>query len=307
MDGKISYGKGNIALYRSYAKPLRGVIPIAESAYSGQHNTLFGVALDVEVVGGIFMPAYTEGDNTMVVPTATITNFAFQKALHFDGSTLENFVYYLSSAYLEQYEQMENLVLRARELPYIPQPITLDGGKTLVPSDRLLAPSHNHNSFTTLTRDRSAVQSLHSGITGIELIKLTGSAFANFLTDEFTTLPQRNDRPLYIHMDMGWAYSDPTDGTSDTHTRYIPPPQVYDHIAHTFHDFVSMSIQHLVHEQGIRLLRTFPQMASVWFRAQNRLWDTAAESPDTDAKVYMDPRPPHGMINLTLTRADLKD
>lgn len=88
--------------------------------------------------------------------------------------------------------------------------------------------------------------------------------------------------------------------------RYIPPAQVYDHIADTFHDFVSMSIQHLVYEMGIRLLRRFPQMSEVWFNAQNRLWDTAAEQDGTDAKVFMDPRPPYGMIGITLTRADLE-
>jgi urate oxidase len=305
MNDKIYYGKGNIALYRSYATPLK-VAPIPESTYTGQPNTIFAVDLDVEVFGSAFMPAYTEGDNTMVVPTATITNFAFRKSLGFAGATLENFVHYLGEAYLHQYSDMERVRLTARELPFAPQPITRDAGEVTTPSDRLLAPSFNHRAKAQVTLSREGVLAAESGLDGIKLIKLTGSAFANFPQDEFTTLPQRNDRPLYIFMDMGWRYASSADAVDSACVRYIPPAQVYDHIADTFHDFVSMSIQHLVYEMGIRLLRRFPQMSEVWFDAQNRLWDTAAEQDGSDAKVFMDPRPPYGMIGITLTRADVK-
>jgi urate oxidase/2-oxo-4-hydroxy-4-carboxy-5-ureidoimidazoline decarboxylase len=77
---------------------------------------------------------------------------------------------------------------------------------------------------------------------------------------------------------------------------------VYDVVAHTFHNFVSMSIQHLLHEFGRRLLDRFPQMEEVWFRAQNRLWDTAAEADDRRDKVFMDPRPPYGHIRYAVKR-----
>jgi urate oxidase / 2-oxo-4-hydroxy-4-carboxy-5-ureidoimidazoline decarboxylase len=307
MDSRIYYGKGNIALYRSYASALTGLTPIPESPYTGQENTLFAVDLDVEVFGDVFMPAYTAGDNSMVVPTATMTNFALKQALGFEGATLESFLHYLAQAYLNQYPQMESVRLSAKELPFLPQPITNDGGKTVAPSDRLLAPSHDSYAFAQLGMDRSGITDHQCGQLNMKLIKLTGSAFANFVQDEYTTLPQRNDRPLYIYLDMGWRYTDVNDAVNRDHTRYIAPQQVHDHLIHTFHDFVSMSIQHLVYEMGIRLLRRFPQMGEVWFKAQNRLWDTAAESAESNAKVYMDPRPPYGMIGLKLTRDDLKD
>lgn len=305
MEHNIYYGKGSIALYRSYANALKGLTPIPESAYTGQENTLFAVELDVEVFGDIFMPAYTHGDNSQVVATATMTNFALKKALEFQGATLENFLYFLAQQYLAQYSQMESVRLSAKELPFMPQPITSDSGQTIIPSDRLFAPSHDSYAFAQIGMNRSGITEHQCGQLNMKLMKLTGSAFANFLRDEYTTLPQRNDRPLYIYLEMGWRYTDVDDGISDDHSRYIPAQQVHDHVIHTFHDFVSMSIQHLVYEMGIRLLRRFPQMGEVWFKSQNRLWDTAAESPESDAKVYMDPRPPYGMIGLRLTRDDL--
>ena len=71
----------------------------------------------------------------------------------------------------------------------------------------------------------------------------------------------------------------------------------------TFDDFNSRSIQHLVHEMGVRLLDQQPRIAEVSFEAQNRLWDTSAVSEEDErVKVYTDPRPPYGMIGLTLRR-----
>jgi len=78
---------------------------------------------------------------------------------------------------------------------------------------------------------------------------------------------------------------------------------VRDLAATVFHSFVSESIQHLVYEMGTRLLARFPGMATVSFTAQNRTWDPVALSED-DAriKVYSDPFPAYGTINLTLSR-----
>jgi urate oxidase len=56
---------------------------------------------------------------------------------------------------------------------------------------------------------------------------------------------------------------------------------------------------------GTRLLLRFPQLASVSFDGQNRLWDTViASEHDPRLKVYCDPRPPYGMIHLSLGRDD---
>jgi urate oxidase len=197
-----------------------------------------------------------------------------------------------------------------RDLPFIPATITTDGGQNAAPSDRVFAANHDSYATAELYVERGGdgvvVTAHRCGRLNMKLVKLTGNAFANFQRDEFTTLPQRNDRLLYIYLDMGWRYLDVADAISPDHSRYISAQQVYDHIQHTFHDFVNMSIQHLVHEMGVRLLARFPQMGEVWFNAQNRLWEVAAEAEGEDAKVYMDPRPPYGMIALKLTRDELK-
>jgi urate oxidase len=82
----------------------------------------------------------------------------------------------------------------------------------------------------------------------------------------------------------------------------VATEQVADLANAVFHEFVSLSIQHLVNEIGLRMLDRWPQLASVSFDAQNRLWDVGAEADDGRTKTYADPRPPFGHIGLVLHR-----
>jgi urate oxidase len=142
-----------------------------------------------------------------------------------------------------------------------------------------------------------------SGRRDLQLIKITGSAFADFARDEHTTLPERPDRPLYIWLNVGWRYADASDAVLTDPARYIDSLQVADLTAVVFHEFVSLSIQHLVHEIGLRMLDRWPQLASVSFDAQNRLWDEGVISEaDPRVRTYADPRPPYGHIGLVLHR-----
>ena len=137
----------------------------------------------------------------------------------------------------------------------------------------------------------------------LHLIKVTGSAFADFVRDQYTTLPSVRDRPLYVYVDVFWRYADAADAVAPDHVRYVAAEQVRDLVATVFHEFVSMSIQHLLHEMGQRLLARFPQLAEVAFDGQNRLWDTVVVSEaDERVKSYCDPRPPYGSIHLKLRR-----
>lgn len=307
MKHTISYGKGNIALYRFHAAPLTGLTPIPESPYTGQENHIMAASVDVEVFGDIFLPAYTKGDNSQVVATATMTNFTFHKAREYTGATLEGLVYFLACELLAQYPQIEAANVSAKELPFEAAPLTDDSGATLAPSELVFSPKGGSYGVASLrlerTGDALAIADQRSGRHGLKLLKLTGSAFTNFHRDEYTSLPDAPDRPLYIFCDVSWRYDDAQHAISDDYSQYIAPQQVDDHLRRTFHDFQNESIQHLINEMGERLLDRFPQMREVSFAAQNRLWDKAVIVAGEDAKVYMDPRPPYGNIKLTISRS----
>lgn len=302
MQTTIRYGKAHVALYRTYAQPLTRLTVIPESAFTGQDNTLFAADVDVEVLGGNFLPAYTRGDNANVVATDTMKNFILQSALDYAGATMEGLVHFLGRRFLDTWPSLEALRLRSRQLPFDAAPVP--GG----PSATLFRRSRDDHGFAQIELARQGpdvrVVAHQIGRLGLQLIKVTGSSFTHFARDQYTTLPEALDRPLYVHLDVFWRYGDVGDAVGADHSRYVASEQVRDFVGVVFHDFVSLSIQHLVHEMGQRLLARFPQIAEVSFEAENRLWDTAFVSAvDERVKVYCDPRPPFGSIALKLARA----
>ena len=100
-----------------------------------------------------------------------------------------------------------------------------------------------------------------------------------------------------------WRYADPRDALGADPARYVDAGQVRDVCAAVFEEFVSESIQHLVHEMGQRLLARFPGLAEVEFRAENHTHDPVPGS-DADAprRAYTAAFPAWGLITLVLTR-----
>ncbi|MDB5079752.1 MAG: pucL [Chloroflexi bacterium] len=307
---QISYGKTLVPVYRVYATPLSGITPIRESAFKGKSNNLVAFEVDVEVLGNNFLPAYIEGDNSQVVATDSMKNFIIRQGLAYTGSTLEGYLDFLGQQFLTTYSQMEGLRLTGRELPFVPVQAPAGAAGSFEESPVLY--SRSHDDYTVVTMDYSrqgdrAVLSGHRcGRINMELLKVTGSSFTSFVRDGYTTLPERGDRPLFIHLSIFWQYADTADLLRPDHSSYVAGEQVRDLAQVVFHEFVSESIQHLVHEIGQRLLERFPQVAEVSFEAKNQTPDPIATSlTDSKIKVYSAPFPAFGLIKLTVNRNKL--
>jgi len=297
-----------VKVYRTHGAPLVGVTAIPESPFAGRDNILMAAEIEVEVHGTAFLDAYTRGDNRRVVPTDTMKNFIHAASAASRAPTLEGWLLDVGRGFLGTYPHMERLTMRGRELPYPAALVPGDEAGSFTTSEVLFARDRNDRSTASLDleRDDDGVRvSGHScGRIDLQLIKITGSAFADFARDEHTTLPERRDRPLYIWCDIGWRYDDARDATGEDPSRYVDGQQVADLAASVFHGFVSLSIQHLVNEIGTRMLERWPQLAEVSFDATNRLWDPGAEAAgDGESRTYADPRPPFGRIGLVLRRS----
>ncbi len=304
---EISYGKMRVPVYRVFGQSLRGITPVPESSFLGRDNVLFAAEVDIEVFGTGFLPAYTVGDNSTVVATDSMKNIIIRQALDYDGATIEGYLHAIGRHFIATYDQVHDIRLAVRELPFVPATVPVGGGQ-FGESGVLFTGSGRSDHATARLRmqrvdDVPAVVAHESGRCGIRLFKVTGSAFTSFVRDEYTTLPDRRDRPLFIYLDVFWTFIDGQDALGATPGRYVPAEQVHDICAAVFHEFVSESIQHLVHEMGNRLLERFPQLAEVRFATQNRTRDPfVASDADPRVKVYSDPFPAYGLITLRLTR-----
>jgi urate oxidase / 2-oxo-4-hydroxy-4-carboxy-5-ureidoimidazoline decarboxylase len=305
---EVSYGKQGVPVYRVFATPLHDVAPIPESPFTGRDNNLLACEVDVEVFGDDFLPAYTDGDNSMLVATDSMKNFIIRESLAYTGATLEGLLHFLGVGFATTYPQLHTLTVTGREIPFSAVVVPGEDGRHH-PGGNLFSHNRGERAFASVSIDKQgdavALTTHHCGITGIELMKLTGSAFTSFVRDDYTTLPERGDRPLYVSMDIGWRYADHQDLLDLTRRRYVPAEQLRDLIAATFDDYVSESIQHLLHEMGRRALKRFPQLTEMRFDALNRTRDPYGQRDDDPrVKVYSDPFNAYGRLTLVMRQGN---
>jgi urate oxidase/2-oxo-4-hydroxy-4-carboxy-5-ureidoimidazoline decarboxylase len=258
----ISYGKEAVSVYRT----------------DGEH--LFACEVRILVRGERFVPSYTEGDNSMVVATDSMKNFIHRTALEYEPAGLEDFLVELGQRFADRYDYVEAVDLHGRETAFV--------SRAGVVFQRL----YDDYAVATVNIYPDAERLERSGRNALHLVKLRGSSFAGFVRDEYTTLPEARDRPLFVHLDVSWHNAD--------YARRADGTKIRELLIGTFADFESESIQHLVHEMGVRALARFPEIDNIAFHAENRLWDTAQQ--DEGVTVYTDARPPFGVIDLSLAR-----
>jgi urate oxidase len=279
---EISYGKAHVVFYRLGG---RDVAPLAAS-------------VDIDVFGKRFVSAYTEGDNREVVATDTMKNFIYAMAAEYSGSTLLGLCAFLGRRFIETYPLMEALRVTAREVP-----LDAAAGER-GPSGVLFRSTRGDRAVAQVAVDgvggKPEITAARSGWEDMVLVKTTGSSFATFARDDYTTLPELTDRPLTIRMSVYWRYVDPKDGVAEG-PGLLGPRAVRDEIERIFHKFNSRSIQHLVHEVGARLLAAHAQLQEIEFVAENHTPDHVRDGSG-GVRVFAEPRATFGKIGLVLRR-----
>ncbi|MFJ9384431.1 factor-independent urate hydroxylase [Peribacillus sp. NPDC101481] len=306
----LSYGKGNVFAYRTYSKPLTGIKQIPESTFSGRDHIIFGTNVKVSVGGSSFLTSFTEGDNSMVVATDSMKNFIQRHLATFKGATLEGFASYVSEAFLNKYPQIDTVKLIAEDIPF--EAVTEATDLQLKPSDLVFKKSRNERAKAAVEIIRrengSEIVQQSSSILDLQLIKVSGNSFVGFVRDEYTTLPEDGNRPLFIYLNLHWVYEDQKDAFGVDPSKYVAAEQVIDIATSVFHEMETPSIQNLIYEIGCRILTRFPQLLEVTFESQNHTWDTVvSEIPESKGKVYTEPRPPYGFQVFTVKKENLEN
>ena len=305
----MNYGKENVAVYRTYATPLEDVRTIPESSFDGRENILFGAEVRVQVEGEAFLPSFSEGDNSMVVATDSMKNFIHHHLGEYEGATIEGFLDYVGTELLETYSQMEAVTISADQLPFEERPVPGEDG--FEPSELVFRVADGAAGYGELSLERTADGTERteqtSGVTGIELVKVKDNSFTGYVQDEYTTLPERENRTLYVGMDIFWTYADSADALGSDPERYVAAEQVRDIVQVVFDDLDVNSIQELIYQTGLRVLERFPQLESVSFEANNRTWIGVRDDLDGDGKVLREPPRPTGFQQFSMDRDDLEE
>ena len=241
---------------------------------------------------GDFSAAYLDGDQSTVLPTDSQKNtayaFAKSKGLH----AIEDYALTLARHFVADVEPVTGARIAVDEY-----------GWERVPVDGV---GHDHTWTRRGTEVRTAVvevdaegERVVSGLRDLVLLKSTGSEFAGFLTDEFTTLAETHDRIMSTSLVATWKHSAPDAEWDKTFA------DVRRILLERFATVHSLALQQTLWEMGRAVLEAHPGIAEVSLSAPNRhhfVVDLAPFGLENPNEVFYAADRPYGLIEATVTR-----
>jgi urate oxidase len=138
-----------------------------------------------------------------------------------------------------------------------------------------------------------------SGLKDLVLLKSTGSEFAGFLVDGYTTLAETHDRVMSTSLVATWRYT----GTEvDWDKTWSDVRRI---LLERFATVHSLALQQTLWEMGKAVLQAHPEIAEVSLSAPNKhhfAVDLSAFGLENSGEVFYAADRPYGLIEATVTR-----
>jgi len=257
---------------------------------SGEPHGVVDLTIDVQLEGA-FDPVYVKGENQGCLATDTMKNTVYAFARHDPIDSVESFFLRLAEHFAGR-PLVERVRLSATEQRW----------------ERLSPGGHPHphafvqpggERWTALvSRDSSGASTVVSGLTDLVLLKTTDSGFSGFPRDEFTTLPDTDDRVLATSVTAAWTYRP---GTSDFSAR----ERIRTALLDTFAAHLSRSVQHTLYAMGGAALSACPDIVEITLTMPNRhhlLVNLEPFGLDNPNVVFVATDRPFGLIEATVQR-----
>lgn len=270
--GKNSWGKTDVRVSKVHR--------------SESQDDFSDIAVQVLLEGAVEQ-AHTDGDNTAVLPTDTMRNTIYCLAQEHLTRDLESFGSVLCDHFLTTPQVTGVTVSISERLWARVGPTGFIGGGSERRTARVRGGSEDGE------------PPIRSGIEGLVVLKTTGSSFKGYPRDEFTTLPEADDRILATSVTATWSYtSAPSDTTATWNT-------VRQAIADCFFADWSASVQHQGWLMANAVLETVAEIQSIEFHMPNQHhlpFDLARFGMVQEGTVFHPVSEPYGDIRFTVTR-----
>ena len=253
-------------------------------------DDIVDLTLDVQLEGA-FDAVYVDGDNQSCLATDTMKNtvYAFARRERIDH--VETFASRLADHFLRK-PAVSRVRIAAVEHPW--SRIAMNGGS---PSHAFVQ-SRAGDWTTVVTRDEGGTD-IVSGLTNLVVLKTTDSAFSGFPRDEYTTLPDADERLLATSMTASWRYCR---GATDFSAR----DRIRTALVETFATHVSLSVQHTLYAMGEAALAACREITEITLSLPNRhhlLVDLQPFGLDNPNEVFAATDQPYGLIEATVCRS----
>ena len=164
---------------------------------------------------GDFGAAHLDGDQANVLPTDTQKNTVFAFAKSIGVGEIEEFGLALARHFVDDVEPVTGADVRIEEYAWERIPVDAEG------HDHAFTKAGQEVRTTEVVVDATGSHVV-SGLKDLVVLKSTGSEFAGFLVDEYTTLPETHDRVLATALTARWTLCRRRPSTASTGRRLGP-------------------------------------------------------------------------------------
>lgn len=276
-------------VHDNYGKSRVRLIKVARS---GSTHELQNLTLNIALEGD-FEAIHTVGDNSACLPTDTMKNTVYALAgQKRETEEIEAFGQRLAEHFLVNNPQVSRVVIDLLEHGW--KRMKFDG--ELHSHAFVKGSEEKRTARVTAARDAVVVE---SGVEGLVVLKTTGSGFAGYLRDAYTTLPETTDRIFSTAIKAAWTYADPAAATGDVFH------SIRETILKVFAGHDSLSVQHTLYAMGEAILEEFGDVGEIAFSLPNIHClpvDVAKFGCQNDNCIFVPTDEPHGLIEARLTR-----
>ncbi len=249
--------------------------------------------LDVQVMlQGNFNASFTQADNRLVVATDSVKNTINVFAKKHLGTETESFGSLLAEHFLKTYKHVSRVEVTLTEHCWArvnvngkPHAHSFSEKSAAKPLAKIVS-----------TRKGSVVE---SGIEELFVLKSTASAFENFLTDEFRTLPDASDRIFATKLKATWRYSKPPKSYA------VANVKILDAMLAVFAKNFSPSVQVTLFQMGEAALKAVKEISQIHIAMPNKhclLMNLKPFGLENLNELFVPTDEPHGQIEGTIAR-----
>ena len=241
---------------------------------------------------GDYDESYTAGDNSAVLPTDTMKNTVYALAAAGRIRNAESFGLLLARHFLDRNPRLERVRIDMTEHAWGRM---ASGDRE---SGQAFVRQGPETRTATIEADRRAT-TIDAGIADLVILKSAHSAFAGFPRDEYTTLPETEDRIFATSLTATWRYRD-LDVSFDTAWR-----AVHKTLLETFAEHRSASVQHTLHAMGQAVIDSVDDVTSIHLVMPNKHHlpvDLRRFGLENRNEIFVPTDEPHGLIEATIVR-----
>ena len=276
--GENRYGKSRVRLSR--------ITRLADKHLFNEWNVRV-------LLEGDFEAAFTEADNSRILPTDTMKNTVYSIARDSRATTLEEFAIDLGDYLLKNNPQVSGVMVEIEEKAW--ERLMVDGS----PESTTFRLGGSEVNTVRAVRDQGREWSIRSGVDGLVLLKTTKSEFTGYIKDKLTTLKPATDRIFGTRATIAWDYAVEAPAYAEARARIMAA------LLKVFAGHHSMSVQHTLFDMGKAALEAAPEIARIKLTMPNLhhlLADLSPFGQDNPNHIFVATDEPHGYIEATVER-----